>query len=186
MIKAIFKEIAEKEQGVFHFQDSDVRIGGGVRSPNVNYLVKFKYKDCEFSILNTTGTSYEANITCKLSSSLQAVAFEITSISHLSNLFLRKKSRFKIKAENENITYFLKQNKALTALSILAHKDNYSPRIVCNKEARSIVTKYHLEFDNWTHVVEPTIALYKSLIDEFEKHIAHVNHSQYRNSITIN
>lgn len=99
MIKAIFKEIAAKERGVFHFQDSDVRVGGGVQRPNVKCLVHF---------LNS-----KYNITCKLSSSLQTVAFESTSIYHLSNLFLRKKNRFKIKAENENITYFLKHNKAL-------------------------------------------------------------------------
>ena len=99
MIKAIFKEIAEKEQGVFHFQDSDYRLDGGVQSPNVNCLVHF---------LNS-----KYNITCKLLLSLQAIACERTSISHLSKLFLTKKSRFKIKAENENITYFLKHNKAL-------------------------------------------------------------------------
>ncbi|MFT5907993.1 MAG: hypothetical protein ACI836_001153, partial [Saprospiraceae bacterium] len=52
MIKAIFKEIAAKEQGVFHFQDSDVRVGGGVQRPNVKCLVHF---------LNS-----KYNITCKL------------------------------------------------------------------------------------------------------------------------
>jgi hypothetical protein len=81
VIKAIFKEIAAKEQGVFHFQDSDVRVGGGVQRPNVKCLVHF---------LNS-----KYNITCKLSSSLQTVAFESTSIYHLSfiKLVFKKKKQ---------------------------------------------------------------------------------------------
>ena len=183
MKRAIFRAIAEKENGEFYFQDADIKVGGGVRSPNVNYLIKFIYKDCVFSVLNTCGLSFEANITCKLAKNLQAIPFEITSIPHLTNLFLRKKSRFKIKAENENMSYFLKQNKALKELSILAHKDNYSPWMVCDTKEQTIVTKYHLEFDDWTAVIEPTIIFYKNLIDEFEKRIANLNHSQYRNTI---
>ncbi len=184
MRRAIFKKIAEKENGKFHFQDSDLLVGGGVRSPKVIYLVKFEYKDCEFSILNTTGTSYEGNITCKLAKNLQSIAFEITTISHIANLFLRKKSRLKVKAENENISYFLTHNKAIKELSAIAKKENYSPWMVCDTEKHTIVSKYHLEFDNWTEVIEPTINLYKGLIDEFEKSIAHLNHSQYRNTIS--
>lgn len=183
MHKAIFKAIAEKENGKFYVQDSDISLGGGVRSPNVIYLIKFDYKDCAFTILNTTGTSYQANITCNLSKSLQVIAFEITSISHLSNLFLRKKSRFNVKSDNENIIYFLKQNKAIKKLSAIAQAHNFSPWMTCDTEAKSIVSKYHLEFDDWTQVIAPTIALYKNVIDEFEKRVAHLSHSQYRNRI---
>lgn len=183
MKKAFFKQLAEKENGKFHFQDSDLRVGGGLRSPKVIYLVKFEYKDCEFSVLNTTGTSYEGNITCKLAKNLQSIAFEITTISHIANLFLRKKSRFKVASKNENISYFLCKNKALEVLSSIAKKENYSPWIVCDTEKQTIISKYHLEFDDWTNVIEPTIALYKGLIDEFEKRVAHLSHSLYRNTI---
>jgi hypothetical protein len=62
VIKAIFKEIAAKEQGVFHFQDSDVRVGGGVQRPNVKCLVHFLIS--------------KYNITCKLLR-LKALAFII-------------------------------------------------------------------------------------------------------------
>ena len=181
MKKTFFTEFAEKVGGKFYFQDSDLKVGGGVRSPKVIYLVKFTYKDCEFSVLNTTGTSYEGNITCKLASGLQSIPFEITTISHLANLFRRKKSRFQIKSENENISYFLNQNQTIKKLSAIAHKHNYSPWFFCDTNEKKLVTKYHLEFDDWTQVIEPTIQLYKDLIDEFEKRLANLNHAQYRN-----
>ncbi len=185
MFKTFFKGLAEKENGDFYFKDKDVSLGLGVRSPNVTYVVKFEYKGCEFSVMNSTGRSYEGNITCKLPSSFQIIPFEITNISHLKNLFLRKKNRLKIQSVNKNIAYFLEKSKDLKDLNVLALKDNYSPWIVSDVELRTIVCKYHLEFNDWTDVVEPTIALYKSLIDEFEKGVAHLNYSQYRDAINL-
>jgi len=152
-----------------------------MHSPNVIFLVKFKYKDNEISILNQTGTSFVGNINCKLNKTLQPIAFEISSISHITNLFRRRKSRFKIKTENENIKYFLEQSSSLNQLSKIAEKENFSPLITCElNDFWSIESNYHLEFDNWTQVVEPTIKLYKALIDEFEKRIANVSNGNYR------
>jgi len=152
-----------------------------MHSPNVIFLVKFKYKDNEISILNQTGTSFVGNINYKLNKTLQPIAFEISSISHITNLFRRRKSRFKIKTENENIKYFLEQSSSLNQLSKIAEKENFSPLITCElNDFWSIESNYHLEFDNWTQVVEPTIKLYKALIDEFEKRIANVSNGNYR------
>ena len=36
----------------------------------------------------------------------------------------------------------------------------------------SITSRYHLEFDDWTEVIGPTVELFKDLISEFEKGIA--------------
>lgn len=102
----------------------------------------------------------------------------------MSNLFLRKKSRFKIKSKNNNISFFLDQNAALQSLSNIAKKHNYSPWIIYDTDTPKIVTKYHLEFDDWTQVIEPTIALYKDLIDEFEKRLSNLSHTQYIKTIT--
>ncbi|MFT7073509.1 hypothetical protein [Patiriisocius sp. Uisw_017] len=42
-----------------------------------------------------------------------------------------------------------------------------------------MVNKYHLEFDNWTQVIEPILELYKNPIDEFEKRIVNTCHDSY-------
>ncbi|MEJ6791533.1 MAG: hypothetical protein QNK89_02020 [Lacinutrix sp.] len=53
--------------------------------------------------------------------------------------------------------------------------------ITCeNNNGWKIVSKYHLELDNWTQVIEPTIAFCKNLIDEFEKRIANISNKAYR------
>ncbi|WP_290701839.1 hypothetical protein [Lacinutrix sp.] len=170
MNKSFFKELTKKENGKFDFHDKDIGLGGGVRSPNVIYKVEFKYKENEFTIINRTGTAYVGNINCKLSKTIQPIEFELNTISHLKNLFLRKKSRFKIITDNKNLDSFLRKNNALKLLIKIANKENFSPLIRCKKdELWSISSEYHLEFDNWTQVIEPIIEFYKNLIDEFEK-----------------
>ncbi len=181
MFKKFFKNVAEKENGTFYFKDESIHIGAGVRSPNVLYLVKFKYRDNEISVMNRTGTAFIGEIECKLSPTLQPIEFELTSISHIINLFFRKKSRFRIKSNNENIKYFLNNNVALKTLNEIAQRESFSPYIVCDLNGnKRITTEYNLEFDDWTLVVEPIIELYKNLIDEFEKRVANISLSAYR------
>lgn len=182
MFKTEFKRIAEKENGKFYFEDENISIGLGVRSPNVTYIVKFSYKNSSFTVYNRTGTAYVGEVVCNLPSTTQIIPFEISSISHLSNLFLRKKSRFKIKSKNKNLLYFLEQNKAFNELIKIAKKENFSPLILShiNNNQKEIVAKYHLEFDNWTQVLYPLIELFKNLADEFEKRIANISESSYR------
>ena len=181
MYKAIFKELAEKENGKFYFQDKDISIGGGVRSPNVIYKLTFDYKDNEFTIINRIGTAYVGTISCKLSKTIQPIAFEINSISHIKNLFLRKKSRLNIHTDNENLRFFIENNRNYKLLSKIADKENFSPIITCEFDDNwNLISKYHLEFDDWTQVVEPTIELIKNLISEFEKRIANISNKSYR------
>lgn len=180
MLIEFFKKIAENENGNLYYHDEDISIGGGVRSPNVIFTLKFEYKSNVFTIINQTGTKYVGSVSCKLSENLQPIPFEIDSISHFKNLFLRKKSRLQLISKNKNILYFLKYNNAFKSLSKIANKEDFSPYITCSgNNSWNIVCKYHLEFDNWTQVIEPLIELYKNLIDEFEKRIANINHGQY-------
>ena len=53
MFKSEFKRIAEKENGKFYFEDKDISIGLGVRSPNVIYIIKFEYNNSYFTIYNS-------------------------------------------------------------------------------------------------------------------------------------
>lgn len=182
MFKSEFKRIAEKENGKFYFEDKDISIGLGVRSPNVTYIIKFEYNNSNFTIYNRTGTAYVGEISCDLPSTTPITHFEITSISHLLNLFIRKKSRFKIKSENKNLNYFLENNLALKQLNKIAKKENFSPLIhtYSDNKQKKIITKYHLEFNNWTQVIEPIIELFKNLTDEFEKGIFNISENSYR------
>lgn len=181
MYKSIFKKLAEREKGQFYFKDENIALLNGVRSPNVIYKVTFTYKDNHFTIIHRTGTAYVATISCKLSDTIQPIQFEITNITPLQNLFLRKKSRLTIKSGNPNLKYFLSKNENINKLSKIADKDKFSPTITCTCDTFwTIVTTYHLEFDNWTEPIEPIIELYKNLIDEFEKRIANISAKAYR------
>ena len=181
MYRKFFKNLAEKENGKFYFKDEDISIGMGARSPNVFYKITFDYKNNPFTIINRTGTAYVGTISCELNKILQPIEFEINNTSHFQNLFLRKKSRLKIKSENSNIKYFLTKNNSLNILNQIAKKDDFSPIITCEfDETWRIVNKYHLEFDNWIEPIEPTIELFKNLIDEFEKRIANISPKSYR------
>lgn len=170
MNNELFKKLAEKENGEFYFQNKEIAIGGGVRSPNISYKVTFKYKGNGFTVINQTGTSNVGTIKCELSKTLQPIGFEVNTISHLKNVFLRKKSRFKIHTDNRNLMSFLSKNNAFKLLGDIANKENFSPIIKCELDNSWIISsKYHLEFTNWVQVVVPIIALYKNLIDEFER-----------------
>jgi hypothetical protein len=181
MYKAFFKNLAEKENGKFFFLDENIAFGNGVRSPNVTYRVEFDYEDNHFTIINRTGTAYVATISCELSKASQPIEFEINNISHFTNLFLRKKSRLKIKADNQNIEYFLTKNLNFKRLVEIAERDKFSPVINCEKNSEwKIVAEYHLEFDNWIEPIEPIVAMYKDLITEFHKRIANISAKAYR------
>lgn len=181
MYKEFFKKLAEKENGKFYFKDEDISIGMGVRSPNVLYQITFDYKNNPFTIIHRTGTAYVGTISCKLNTTLQPIEFEINNTSHIQNLFLRKKSRLKIKSDNTNINYFLTKNDSLHILNQIAKKENFSPIITCKfDEVWKIEAKYHLEFDNWIEPIDPIIELYKNLIDEFEKRIVNISEKAYR------
>ena len=137
MYKAYFKNLAEKENGKFFFKDDNIAFGNGVRSPNVTYRVEFDYEDNHFTIINRTGTAYVATISCELSKTLQPIEFEINNITHFTNLFLRKKSRLKIKADNQNIKYFITKNLNYQLLEKIANRDKFSPVITCKKNSKT-------------------------------------------------
>ncbi len=182
MIKTFFKELAEKEGGKFSYSDEDISIGMGVRSPSVIFQVKFDYKGNEFLIDNRTGTNFVAKIICKVSPELRHVNFSLESRSPLSSLFSRNKSKFKISCTNQNFLHFLNTDKSLNKIGEIAQKTKFHPEIKCNGENRNveIVSKYHLEFEDWTQVIEPLIQFYKNVIDEFENNYKYLSNSQYQ------
>jgi len=170
MYKEFFKQLAEKENGKFYFKDENIAFGNGTRSPNITYAVEFGFKGNHFLIYNRTGTAYVANIICKLSKLIQPIEFKINNISHFHNLFVRRKSRLRVIADNQNIKHFLLQNENFKSLQKIADLKKFSPFIFCRLDNEWIINcEYHLEFDDWTEPVELIIALYKDCINQFEK-----------------
>ncbi len=89
----------------------------------------------------------------------------------MSTLFsINKKNRFKIATQDQELYHFLKSNTSLETLNIVAKADIFEPLIEGNPTESSYVIRvaYHLEFDNWTQVLEPLISFYKELIDFLE------------------
>lgn len=68
-----------------------------------------------------------------------------------------------------NLNHFLKKNIALNQLNLIAQNTAFSPAISGKYSDNTyfIITKYHLQFSNWTQVLEPIIEFYKTCIDEF-------------------
>ena len=170
-IQKVFKELAEKEGGTFSFEDANAISPKGVAMPYVTFLLKFEYKGHHFQIENSTGTQYVGHMICKLNNSLKIPDFQIDSISHFKNLFVWRKHRIKATSKSRNVLHFLEKNPALKELRSIGKNEKFSPQIICSSKNRTIETKYHLEFDDWTSVLEPLIQLHKDLIDGFEGRI---------------
>ena len=182
MNRTKFKEIAEKENGKFYYKDENAASLNGVRYPYVLFLLQIDYKNHKIIIDNRTGTSFVGTATLILDTTTKSVDFEVSSISHFKNLFLRKKSRFNISSNNQNIKYFIKNNIAFNKLNNIGKKTAFNPDIKVNLAERpnKIITKYHLEFEDWTQVIEPLIEFYKNLADEFDKNIFSLSSAQYK------
>ena len=173
-----FKEIATKEQGKFYFSDDDIDIGGGIYSPNVIFHLKIPYKGYEISIINRTSTAYVGTYYCTLPLGLKAPDFTIETRSHLSTLFSRnKKKRFKITTGHAKLHTFLENSTTLNTLNTIARDHIFEPYIrgVNTSTEYQFKIEYHLQFDNWTQVLEPLIAFKKELIDvlEYKEYAVH-------------
>ncbi|WP_299764862.1 hypothetical protein [uncultured Dokdonia sp.] len=164
----IFKNIASEENGKFYFSDEGLAIGWGVRSPQMTFQLEIPYKDYIIYISNKTGTQYIGRCICKLPLAIKAPDFTIETKSHFSTLFsFNKNNRFKIISKHKKLSVFLKDNDTLKQLNKIAKDSIFEPTISgTNSETEYILTtKYHLEFDNWTHVLKPLIKLNKELIN---------------------
>lgn len=166
-----FKEIATKENGTFYFSDNDINIGGGVRSPHVILQLKIPYKDYEISITNKTGTNFVGTYSCTLPLALKAPDFTIQTRNHLATLFSRnKKKRFKITTEHDKLNTFFDKSPSLNVLNTIAKNTVFEPYIYGKNSDIDYQFKieYHLQFDNWTQVLEPLISFNKEMIDTLE------------------
>ena len=89
--------------------------------------------------------------------------------SHFANFFYRKKDRFNIKTNNENIKSFLRQSDGFSKMKVISKEVMFDPTFIgqnTNNEFQ-LVTDYHLQFNNWWEVIEPLFIFYKEFIGHY-------------------
>ena len=167
-----FQKIADREGGKFYHDENTYLTGGGTALPDLNFVVKFEYKNIQFVIHNQTGANFVGNVYCKLPKQSKSHYFHVTPRSNFMSLFSKDRDkRFSIKSKNANLAYFIKNNASFKSLEEVARQDRFEPYISAKNEAGKfkIQTKYNLDIDDWTQVLDPIIQFYKDLINEFKK-----------------
>ncbi|MGG8497856.1 hypothetical protein ACQY1Q_15700 [Tenacibaculum sp. TC6] len=164
-----FTKIAEKEGATLHITNDSVRIGGGARCPDIHYQLYIIYKDRKIRVSNKIGVCEVGSVACRICDSKESLKFELTTRSHFRSLFLGKKNRCKLKAENHNIDSFFKNSLSWKELRKMVNETAFMPMFLGEntEEGFSLITEYHMEFPNKEQVVEPLITFYKEFIDVF-------------------
>lgn len=181
MIKSKLKQIASDENGKYSVNEHTRVFSDGSRCPEIEHKIIFSYNDCNIKIFISTGFVETANVNCVLSSYIRPLDFEIESISPFINLFLRRKSRFKVKCKNKNFKDFL-ENRALLIFNEAMNTKNFAPNIFSKNENsyNQIVMEFHLVFSEWIEIFENIIVFYKTIIDELKSDNRFISSSHYK------
>ncbi|TVZ51418.1 hypothetical protein [Dokdonia sp. Hel_I_53] len=176
MYKTFFENIAATYGGKFLYKDKDISIGGGIRLPKVQYILKIPLENTEILISNITGKEFSARLSMNIDLPSQVPNFELSTDSHFKSLFKKKSDRFKIKSESDALTEFLENNIHIKELEKIAEDDAFEPYITGEFKDSSyqVEAEYHLEFDNWNSPVIPFIKLFKDL----HVHLEHLSKSK--------
>ncbi len=171
MLKTEFEKIAIEEGASLTIQDEKIDFGGGVRSPNLIFSLTLEYRGRTINISNSTGTYFVGRIDCIISNSKESFEFEMTTRSHFSNLFSRKKDQFKLVSQNINVEVFLGNSVGLSKLKTIAKNTLFEPTIFGQNVGNTfqLITEYHLQFSDWPQVIQPLILFYKEFIDRFRR-----------------
>ena len=181
MIESQLEKIASELNGEYTIEDYKISFTDGSRSPETYHKVKYEYAESEIFILIQTGFTETARVMTTLSPFTRPIEFEIDCVSPFENLFLRRKSRFKVKCENKNFKYFL-ENKALSIFDNIMKSENYNPRIFTQKldSKNQIVIEFHLGFENWMEIFDEITEFLKSIIDELNSDNRFISNKIYK------
>ncbi|NGX85409.1 hypothetical protein [Aequorivita sp. KMM 9714] len=181
MIESRLKHIASELNGEYTIEDYKMIFTDGSRSPETYHIVKYEYAESEIHILIQTGFTETARILTKLSTYTRPIEFEIDCVSPFENLFLRRKTRFKVKCKNQNFKHFL-ENKALRTFDTIMKTENFNPRIFSenHESINQIVMEFHLGFPKWTEIFEEINQFLKSIIDELNSDKRFISNKIYK------
>ena len=164
-----FEDIAKQLGATLHISESTVGVGGGATSPDCVFLLDLIYKGKTIHIKNATGTHFYGYIQSTILPRESPLEFKLTTISHFSNLFLRKKDRFKIQTASNDIKSFIRTNESVTGLRETAKMDVFEPTIIgLNTDGKYQLTfEYSLQFNDWPDAIIPIVNFYKAFIDKY-------------------
>ncbi|MDO5971375.1 hypothetical protein Q4Q35_16330 [Flavivirga aquimarina] len=181
MIESKLKQIASELNGEYTIEDYKMIFTDGSRSPETYHIVKYEYAESEILILIQTGFTETARVITTLSTYTRPIEFEIDCVSPFENLFLRRKTRFKVKCKNQNFKFFL-ENEALMTFDNIMETENFNPRIFMqnNESNDQIVMEFHLGFPKWTEIFDEINLFLKSIIDELNSDNRFISHKVYK------
>ena len=167
MIESQLEKIASELNGEYTIEDYIISFIDGSRSPETYHKVNYEYSESQILILIQTGLIETARVITTLSTYTRPIEFEIDCVSPFENLFLRRKTRFKVKCRNQNFKHFL-ENKALLIFDSIMETENFNPRIFTQIDElnNQIVLEFHLGFPKWTEIFDEINQFLKSIIDE--------------------
>ena len=167
MIETYLQNIATSEKGNYIVEQIKVALPNGSKRRQSNHKLQFKYNSSVIEILIQIGLGDSVKIVTTIPHSTQLVDFEIECISPFENLFMRRKSRFKVKSKNKTFKYFL-ENNALEVFDKIMESQNFDPRIFTQNQQshNEIVFEFHIAFENWIYTIEDIIKFLKMVLDE--------------------
>lgn len=144
--------------------------GFGAREDQEEYHLAFNYNGITISVNCGLGLQSVARITCVLPKSNELNNFEISTRSHLSLLFSSNKNRLKIETQNNILSKMIENNLSYKELESISKRTKFQPLIMgtTKNQTYTIITEYHLIFDERNETFIPLIQFYKDLIDYFK------------------
>lgn len=181
MIESKLEKIASELNGKYTIEDYKISFTDGSQSPETYHKVKYKYSESEIFILIQTGFTETARVITTLSTYTRPLEFEIDCVTPFENLFLRRKTRFKVKCENQNFKNFL-ENKALPIFDNIMETENFNPRFFTqNDEMKNqIVLEFHLGFPKWTEIFDEINDFLNLIIDELNSDNRFISNKVYK------
>lgn len=169
IVRELFKEIYNKEGGVLDIT-RDTQLSGrglGARDNQETYHLAFLYNDTTITLDCGLGLQSVARISCVLPRNSDLNNFEIDTKSHISLLFSSNKNRLTIDAQNHILSKFIEHNSSFSELNEISKRTKFQPLVMGSNKNKSysIVTEYHLFFNERNETFPPLIQFYKDLID---------------------
>ena len=181
MIESKLEKLASDWNGKYTIEYYKKSFTDGSRSPETYHKVKYKYSESEIFILVQTGFTETARVITTLSTYTRPLEFEIDCVSPFENLFLRRKSRFKVKCTNQNFKHFL-ENKSLPIFDKIMETENFNPRIFTQNDELNnlIVLEFHLAFPKWCEIFHEINQFLKAIIGELNSDNRFISHNVYK------
>ncbi len=161
------KEIAERENATLTIKDKVIKVGMGVRSPNILYTFKTRHEEIEITISNDLGTIAIGKAYCRFPENMEPLDFKIETRSNFIIFFFGNRKRFKISSSDERFIVFLRSTMHQKDILALIKSTQFEPYIfsIQNLNCTEIIAEYNLMFANWTDSIGHIFNIYKQIID---------------------